>query len=334
MNELVEWQRKVKTLGSNKEKPARPEIALWMPPADVTHPAFLQNAMALEKQGGRAQCLNMPELDMANSLCGGHKKVTQMMRNIYDRQRTGALRATADGVTGNPLMRVNITFSSTPQASRRFFRDCIHDGTFGRIVISYKPRGARDGRIPRQGEYDEKFLQELDSYLLRLSQARGRFIIDPLNRLADRLAQEMANVADLTDDDDVWDISKRAITSAWKAGCVMWLLNGQVWTKAMADMVEWLVYHDMWSKLQLFADLISKNHDVERETQSKAPKILLNELPDTFSRMQLLALRQTMQMSEEGTDRQLRVWVFRGFITLNKETGMYQKTESFLKRTA
>ena len=57
---LVEWSKQVKTKGANKEKPVRPEIAFWIPPSDVTNPAFLQNAMALESLGGRTQYLNMP----------------------------------------------------------------------------------------------------------------------------------------------------------------------------------------------------------------------------------------------------------------------------------
>ena len=52
---LVEWQRQVKTRSANKEKPKRPDVCFWFPPADLTNPAFIQNAMALEKLGGRTQ---------------------------------------------------------------------------------------------------------------------------------------------------------------------------------------------------------------------------------------------------------------------------------------
>ena len=114
LKKLVEWQKTVKTKGANKEKPARPDVAFWFPPADVTNPAFIQNAMALEMLGDRTQYINMPEVEMADRMCGGHRQVSQMLRNIYDRQRAGALRATADGVTGNPLLRANLTISSTP----------------------------------------------------------------------------------------------------------------------------------------------------------------------------------------------------------------------------
>lgn len=85
LRKLVDWQKQMKTRGANKEKPLRPDVSFRFPPSDVTNPAFIQNAMALEAQGGRTQYLNLPEVEMADRMCGGHRQVTQMLRNIYDR---------------------------------------------------------------------------------------------------------------------------------------------------------------------------------------------------------------------------------------------------------
>ena len=169
LTKLVEWQKMMKTKSANKEKPVRPDVAFWFPPSDVTNAAFLQNAMGCEMLGARTQFLNLPEVEMADRMCGGHKQVSQMLRNIYDRTRAGALRATADGVTGNPVLRVNMTISSTPYATRKFYKSDLFNGTFGRMVFSYKARTTRDGRIPRQGKYDESFYKKLDGYMARLS---------------------------------------------------------------------------------------------------------------------------------------------------------------------
>ena len=147
---LADWIRQTKTRGANKEKPERPEVSFWFPPADLTNAAFIQNAMALEKHGGRTMFLNLPEIEMADKMCGGHRQVSQTVRNIYDMHRAGALRATSDGVTGDPLLRVNITFSSTPDAARAFYKRDLTNGFFGRIPFAYKARGERKGRIPRQ----------------------------------------------------------------------------------------------------------------------------------------------------------------------------------------
>jgi hypothetical protein len=329
-DKLLAWSIQKQTKGSNKDKPARPDVAFWFPPIDTTKPAFLQNAMALEAQGGRTQFFNLPEVEMADQLCGGHKQVSLMFRNIYDRARAGALRATSDGVTGNPTLRACITISSNPNSTRKFYQYELTNGTFGRMVFSYKPRGSRSGRIPRQGKYPDEFYQKLDEYLARLDLCKGRYIIKPLNKLTDRLALDMATLADLTDDDVLFEMSHRALVSGWKAGCILWVLNNQTWTKSMSELVEWLVYHDIWSKMQLFADMLNVDSDQLGEAQRRGPKNMLDSLPDTFNEAQLEALRTSLGKSAEGTNGQLRKWLFRKFITYSNQTGLYTKTEEYL----
>ena len=326
------WQRLKNTKGDNKDKPEEPIVAYLFPPVDTTKPAFLKNAIALEAQGGRTQYFNLPEVEMANQLCGGHKMVSLMLRNIYDRVRAGALRATTDGVSGNPLLRACITISSNPESTRKFYKNELTNGTFGRMVFSYKkPQGNYDGRIPRQGNYPDEFYQKLDEYLARLDLCKGRYIIRPLNKLTDRLAQDMATLASLTDDDVLFEMSHRSLVSAWKAGCVLWVLNNQTWTKAIGELVEWLVYHDLWSKMAIFADMLGKDTYTMSETQRRGPKNMLDSLPNTFNEAQLEALRTSLDKSKEGTKGQLAKWVHRKFITYSNQTGLYTKTEEYLK---
>lgn len=330
LQKLVEWQKTVKSKGANKEKPVRPDVSFWFPPADVTNAAFIQNAMACEQDNGHTQYYNLPEVEMADRMCGGHRQVTQTIRNVYDKQRAGALRATADGVTGNPVLRVNMNISCTPGEARGFFKRDLFNGTLGRIAFSYKASGNRDGRIPRQGKYDEAFLAKLDEYIVRLQACKGRFIVKPLNNLADKLAADMAALADLTDDDTLWDMSKRSIVNAWKKGCVLYILNGQTWTRSMGEFVEWLVYYDLWSKNQIFGDLLKNGDTSVAEAQKSGPKNMLSDLPDTFNEAQLEALRMSLDKPKDGTKRQLRVWTARGFITHSAQTGLYTKTKEYL----
>jgi len=332
LRRLVEWQKQVKTRGANKEKPVRPEVAFWFPPSDMTRAAFLQNSVGCESLGERTQYLNMPEVEMLDCLCGGHKQVTQMLRNIYDRQRTGALRATADGVVGNPLLRTCLTVSSTPIATRKFWKGDLFNGTFGRMVFSYKPRLKREDKIPRVGKFPDEFYRKIDEYLVRLNITKGRFIIRPLNKLIDSLAADMASLGDLTDDDVLWDISKRSLVSAWKAGCTLWMLNNQTWSKPMGDLVEWLVYHDLWSKLRIAGDLLKEGDTSTTNAAKSGPKNILNDLPKSFNEAQLIALRESIGKSREGTKNLLNVWKFRGFITYSNQTGLYTKTDEYLSR--
>ena len=330
-DKYLAWQRLEKTKGSNQAKPAEPVVAYRFPPTDTTRAGFLKNALALEAQGGLTQYFNLPEVEMADQLCGSHKHVSLLFRNVYDRARAGALRATKDGITGNPVLRACVTISSNPDSTRRFYKYELTNGTFGRMVFSYKPRKGRSGRIPRLGKFADEFYSRLDEYLARLAITKGRYIIRPLNKLVDRLAQDMATLADLTDDDVLFEMSHRSLVSAWKAGCVMWALNGQAWSKSMGEVVEWLVYRDIWSKMQLFADMLGKDADQLSDVQRRGPKNMLDELPNSFGQQQLEALRQQLGKTVEGAGAQLRQWLCRRFVTYSNQTGLYTKTEEYLK---
>ena len=332
MKKLREWAKISNSKSKSKDGPVKPDTPIFLPPANTTSAGFLENAIALEAAGGRTQLFNFPEVEMADQLCGSHKYMSHLLRNIYDMAQAGALRATANGVSGNPVLRACITLSGVPVTVRKFYKNELHNGTFGRMVFSYKPREAtRSGHIPRRGEFADNFYQQLDTYMARLDMTKGRFIIRPLNKLIDRLAQDMATLADLVDDDVLWDVSKRSLVSAWKAGCILWVLNTQTWTKAMGELVEWLVYHDLWSKMQIFADML-KDGDVNIQETSKAgPKNMLDSLPNNFNEAQLEALRLESGKNKEGTKAQLRQWVHRKFIEYSAQTGLYSKTEAYLK---
>lgn len=139
----------------------------------------------------------------------------------------------------------------------------------------------------------------------------------------------MAKLADLTDDDVLWDISKRSLVSAWKAGCVLWILNGLEWAPTIGRVVEWLVYHDLWSKMQVFADLLGQDTSTS-EAARRGPKNLLDDLPDSFNEAQLEALRLSIGKDKEGTKAQIRKWVYRRFVAYSAQTGLYTKTQEYL----
>ncbi len=330
IDRLREWATMTKTKGANSQKPPRPEVYLLCPPSDTTHPAFIQNAMALEKAGNLTQYINLPEVEMADRLCGGHKQVSEMVRLIHDNARGGQLRATAEGVTGNPKLHVNLSISSTVDAARLYYKRDLTNGFFGRIAFAYKPRGERKGKIPRQGQYDEEYLAKLDAYVEKLENCQGRFVVKPLNKIADQLAMEMAQIADLADDDLLFEVSHRSIFNAWKKGAVLWILNDQTWTHSIGEFVIWFCYYDLWSKVQVFGDMFIKGTSVIDDAQKGGPKNMLDSLPDTFNEAQLEALRQQLSKSVGGTKHQLNVWKNRKFVTYSAQTGLYSKTEEYL----
>ena len=303
INTYLEYQKTFKQRSNNRDKPTPPDLCLRFLPADTTRAGYLKAQMAAETNGGYTTYIDLPEIEMLDNLCGSHKQMTQILRLVYDRQIYQALRATVDG-------------------------------TLGRIVFSYKPRTNRDGKIPRIGKFSDEFYQQLDTYLARLALCKGRYIIRPLNKLIERLAVEVAELGDLTDNDCLWDMAKRSLVSAWKAGAVMWCLNNQTWTRSMSDVVEWLVWYDTWSKWQVMGDMLKDGDISTSENDKNKPANMLDSIEGiTFSEQQLEALRMSLDKPKEGTHRQLRVWRNRDFIVQDPATGLWTKTEAYLNRS-
>ena len=335
LRKYLQYQKAFKKHSQSEERPEEVFPLLRFLPADCTKPGYLKAQMACQEHGGLTTYIDIKEIEQLGSLCGSRKNVSQMLRLIWDREVYSALRATVDGVTGSALLRTCMTVSTTPVRAREFLKGNLYDGTVGRMVFSYKPRGDRDGRIPRIGRFSDEFYQKLDEHLARLDLCKGRFVVRPLNKLIERLSDDIAELGDLTDNDVLWDYGKRSLISAWKAGCILWALNGQMFTRSMADVVEYLVWHDLWSKYQVLGDLLKEGDTSTAEAQKATPANMLNDIKDnTFSEQQLEALRESLGKPREGTKRQLRVWVHRGLITLDEQTKLYTKTEAYLNRTS
>ncbi len=332
LKKYLQYQKTYKKRSQSRERPEEVFPLLRFLPADCSKPGYLKAQMACQERGGLTTYIDMKEIEQLDNLCGSHKQVTQMLRLMWDREVYNALRATVDGITGSALLRTNLTISTTPVRVRQFFKYNLFDGTLGRMVFSYKARGNRDGKIPRIGKFSDDFYERLDEYLSRLENCKGRHVIRPLNKLVERLANDIAEMGDLTDNDSLWDMGKRSLISAWKAGCIMWALNNMTWTRAMGDVVEWLVWHDMWSKYQVLGDMLKEGDTSTAEASKAAPANMLDDIrSDSFTENQLEALRQSMgKPTGSATKRQLRVWVHRGLITLNEQTGLYTKTKKYL----
>ena len=81
----------------------------------------------------------------------------------------------------------------------------------------------------------------------------------------------------------------------------------------------------------VFGDMFKVGDAQSEDTQKNGPKNMLDSLSDTFNEQQLNALRVSLGKSEKGTKHQLRVWKNREFVTYSNETGLYTKTDEYLK---
>ena len=93
----------------------------------------------------------------------------------------------------------------------------------------------------------------------------------------------------------------------------------------------WFCYYDLWSKVRVFGDMFKMGDAQSDDVQKSGPKNMLDHLEKSFNEQQLEALRLSLGKSKEGTKHQLNVWKNRKFITYSNQTGLYTKTDEYLK---
>lgn len=329
---LVEYSRQYHRAGKNGEKPDRPsDAAILVPEPNMTNPAFILLLMDAELEGNRSLYTPIPEIDLLNGTCGGHSKVTNVLRVNFDTKRYGAQRATPEGITGNPFMRWKFNFSCVVEKAQQFFKNNIADGTAGRICFSYIPKPQRKG-IPYQGDYDEPYYRMLDLYLDRLSNAKGVLQVPELDAVMARLEKYFDEVCDLSDNDTFGGWVNRAQTMGWIKGCILYISQGMKWDPKIGRFVEWSIFYDLWSKISIFAPNMKSGVSVSDSDKRKyGPANMLDMLPTSFSQEQLEQLRQKLDKDANGC-KQLGVWIDREYITYDASTHLYTKTEKYLKK--
>lgn len=334
-HKLEEYARDYKRKGANKEKPERPkDVAILVPEPDMTNPALVQLLMDAQEEGNLPIYTQITEIDMLDQAAGGHRKVTKVIRLNSEAKRYGQQRATVDGITGNPFLRWQFNASCTEIKAKAFFRDCLLDGTLGRIGFSYIANQGNQRGIPKQGNYDQAYLDELDVFLQRLHTTHGIVRVPMLDSVIRRLEKELEEIIELSGDKNFASLAWRSLGIAWLKGCIIYVAEGQRWSKEIANFVEWSLAYDLWSKLQLFSDLIrEKGFAKTSDVRKTGPVNMLNLLPDSgFTKAQYEALRQQRGMTADGGN-QLYVWKTRGYVELDPEhPDIYRKTEAYRKR--
>ena len=318
---LMKEHKKQKAAAKNKkDQPEDKVFPLWNPPTDITGPGYKQLAYANEEEDKHSMLFNMPEIDMFSRMTGGSRQVSIHLRNIYDGFCDGSYRATADGVTGKATLRANISVSSTPDSARQFFKYALRNGTYGRMVCTFVPPIENpDGKIPQVRKFDDDFLARVDRYVAKLKYVSNTTLhVAKLNKLANELSQDLTFVANTYDDRAVYELMKRAVETAWRCGIICYVLNDCQWTRAIGEFVTWLAYHDLWSKFQVYGDMLARSEEGQQELSNRGPENMLSELGEIFTVEEHEELRVAKGLDRNG-ENQRKQWKHRHHITYDKE---------------
>lgn len=325
-----DYKEECAKLGANKQRPDRPaDLIVQMLMSDITIAAL--NRKGADADGHFIYSL-LNEVELFNQL--DPSKERMRLRNIiqtaFDCDWFGQERVGEKSVTVRYRMHWNWNTSSTIKRGQDFYAPMLADGSFNRISFS-TIIPTNDGKIPKHGFYDKKFMEKLKPFIDRLNAAQGNYDLKKAQQLIERLNDEAVDIARLSDDEAYEDTSHRGIIIAWLRAMVLYVAEGK-WSKEIEEFAVWAFHYDMWCKMEFFGENMRKKMADEVVGTSRGPRNMLDMLPTEFSAIDAESVRMKQGKKDHDPYKMLWTWEDRGYIQQDPLTGTYRKTDKYLAK--
>ena len=308
-----EWKDEVTRKGANKDKRKRPEnLVIQEIDADMTNPAFVMRT-AEAQEHFLYTALN--EIDQFDNLRGIGNQQFRIMCLAFDPgNQYGQTRVGTQSVTERVTIRFNWNASTTINKGIRYFSKVLTDGPISRINFCTIPEREIGAEMPVYGTYDDTFRENLKPYIEHLSMASGTINCPEAFALAQKLKEENADFARMSQDRVYENLSFRANVIAYLKACVLYVANGCQWESEIEEFVRWSEQYDLYCKMRFFRDAIVKSEQEGVKSSKRGPSNLLQLLPNEFSYQQAEQVRSDLGLDTKGTRRMIATWVFRKYI--------------------
>ena len=329
-----EWKKDCQKKGANKDKQVRPEgLVIQIIDSDMTKPALVTR---MDEAEGHFVYVKLNELDLFEQLKGQNgKQHFQLMCLAFDPESEyGQTRIGTQSVTARPRCRFNWNASTTIQKGRRFFRNVLIDGPISRINFCTIPEAEIGAAQPKFGKYDAEFDEALKPYIDNLVAAHGLIDCPQAFKLAQKLQDECAEFARLSQSQVYWNLSHRACVIAWLKACVLYVANGQQWEDSMDEFIRWSLNYDLWCKMQFFgADIERAIRGDDAQIGTRGPRNLLELLPDEFTLDDAKRVRQQAGLNSDikKCRNMIYQWVYRKYV-LQLTDYSFKKNAEYFKR--
>lgn len=341
--ELAEYSKEEKRTRNNKsdERPEFPEgLHIQWLASSLTAAAFLLRTQWCRLAGNKSVYTYYPEIDALKGLeTNGFKDFTTIIRNAFDNEEIGRECATSDGLTGQEKIAWNFNGSTTPE-NYQFFKGWVGNGTAGRIdyvTILPNPLQKKFKYLRVDDEKKEELKKVLQPYIDNLKSAKGNLECPEALELAERMEDYIDERKNLYDDLAAKYMGNRCKIIAFRIAMLLWIANGQEWTKEIEDFAWWCMEYGLAVKNLLFADQL-------QDLEKKSRRISSNGIPGRKGILELLpnegftdndffqAKKKNGFMGNlKEAQTALNVLKSRGNV-IKSEEGLWFKTEKYLKQ--
>ena len=246
MEKEQQWKDEMSTKGANKDKKKRPEgIIIQEVDADMTNAAFVLRMAEAEEH---FLYVRMNEIEQFNALKTSARSDSQfqIMCLAFDPGNSyGQTRVGVQSVSKRVTIRFNWNASTTIRKGQQYFSKVLTDGPISRINFCTIPEQPIGAEMPVYGKYDAKFDEKLKPYIDNLNAARGLIECQEAFALAQKLHDENAEFARLSQSRIFENLSFRANVIAYLKAMILYVANGCKWEKSFENFIRWSEQYDM-----------------------------------------------------------------------------------------
>ena len=242
----------------------------------------------------------------------------------FDNAKYGQNYMSDNSFSANVPVYYNLLLTGTPGGMYRFFKD-VEDGLVTRFCFAQLP-DMFGADIPAFENYTEAEEREIIDIAETLDKAAGTIACTHVGNRIRRWLNDKRELAIREDSRAIDTLRKRSAVIGYRAGMLAYLLNGQKYDKGVGEFTVWVAEYIFQNQMQLFGNKfeeVAQSHIIANERRGNVIS-LLSELPATFTRTELIALR-----SRRGQSTQvacvLSRWRTAGFITQTAKN-TYRKT--------
>ena len=242
----------------------------------------------------------------------------------FDNAKYGQNYMSDNSFSANVPVFYNLLLTGTPGGMYRFFKD-VEDGLVTRFCFAQLP-DMFGSDIPAFENYTEAEEREIIDIAECLDKAAGTIACSHVGVRIRRWLNEKRDLAIREDSRAVDTLRKRAAVIGYRAGMLAYLLNECVYEKSVGEFASWVAEYVFQNQMSLFGNKfeeVAQSQLVMNERKSCVVS-LLQQLPEQFTRNELMALRARNGQSTR-VDMVLNRWKSSGFIAQVDKT-TYKKT--------
>ena len=212
----------------------------------------------------------------------------------------------------------------------RFFKD-VEDGLVTRFCFAQLP-DMFGADIPAFENYTPAEEREIIEIATHLDQSEGFITCTHVGNRIRRWLNDKRELAIREDSRAIDTLRKRSAVIGYRAGMLAYLLNNQKYDKTIGEFTIWVAEYIFQNQMQLFGSKFEEvaQNAIKVAERSSQVISLLPQLPEIFTRSELMALRARLGQSTNVACIISR-WRSAGFIE-NVSKNQYRKTPKAVQR--